>query len=194
MRENGDFGNDRRAHERRGQFGFTLIRVHFVHLPGEVVSEATIPDEAMDVFRTPGFTWRVGLSIIVVFGWLAFMIVWLFFYADEYDVFQNIAIFLVSVIVGIGILSAAWATWGMRYASRFGGHGTEWGKPKGTWILNTVAGLGWLIFIIVWLFFYADDYSGYQNLAIFIVSLLVLGAVSGSTWVVRWIRASRRRP
>lgn len=156
------------------------------------MSETTIPDGAKDIFGVPGFAWRVGLSILVVFGWLAFVIIWLFFYASDYDVFQNIAIFLVSIIISIGILAAAWATWGIRYASRFGGYGKEWRKPKGTWILNTIAGLGWVVFLIIWLYFYAGDYSGYQNLAILITSLLVLGAVTSSAWIVRCIRASRR--
>lgn len=158
------------------------------------MGEATTPSDDREILRTPGFAWRVGVSILVVFGWLAFVIVWLFFYAGDFDVFQNIAIFLVSIIVGIGILAATWATWGIKYAERFGGKTTECAKPKGTWILNTVAGLGWLVFLIIWLYFYADDYSGYQNLAIIITSLLVLGAVTGSTWVVQWIRASRRAP
>ncbi|MCU0852733.1 MAG: hypothetical protein MUC90_05715 [Thermoplasmata archaeon] len=157
------------------------------------MTEVHISDEERNMFRTPGFAWRVGLSIFVVFGWLAFVIVWLFFYAGDYDVFQNIAIFLVSIIVGIGILAGAWATWGIRYASQFGGHGTEWKMPAGGWILNTVAGLGWLVFLIVWLFFYAGDYNVYQNIAIVITSLLVLGAITSSTWVVRWLRALRRK-
>jgi hypothetical protein len=149
-------------------------------------------DEAKEFFRTPGFAWRVGLSILVVFGWLAFVIIWLFFFAGDYDVWQNIAVFLVSVIIGVGILAAAWATWGIKYASKFEKHDAECKKPKGTLILNTVAGLGWLMFLIIWLFFYAGDYSGYQNLAIFITSLLVLGAVTSSAWVVKLIRPSRR--
>ncbi|HEX7391349.1 MAG TPA: hypothetical protein VF374_00160 [Thermoplasmata archaeon] len=155
------------------------------------MSEAQAPKGEMEIFGTPGFAWRVGLSIFVVFGWLAFLIVWLFFYAGDYDVFQNIAVFLVSIIVGIGTLAAAWATWGIKYASKFGGQGCEWSKPKGTWILNTAAGVGWLIFLIIWLFFYAGEYNGYQNLAIFIVSLLVLGAVTSSAWIVRWMRGWR---
>lgn len=155
------------------------------------MGEVTIKEEATDPFRTPGFAWRVGLSIFVVFGWLAFVIIWLFFYAGDYGVFQNIAIFLVSVIVGIGILAGAWASWGIRYASKIGGQGKEWHSPKAGWIVNSVAGLGWLIFLIIWLYFYAGDYSGYQNLAIVITSLLVWGAVSGSAWLVRWMRGYR---
>jgi hypothetical protein len=157
-----------------------------------MMAEVEIPREPTDILSTPGFAWRVGLSILVVFGWLAFLIIWLFFYAGDYDVFQNIAIFLVSIIIGIGILAAAWATWGIKYASRFSGAGAGSMMPKGTWVLSAVAGLGWLVFLIVWLFFYAGDYNGYQNLAILITSILVLGAVTSSTWVVRWIRAARR--
>jgi len=155
------------------------------------MSGGEIPSEAREVFGTAGFAWRVGLSIFVVFGWLAFLLIWLFFYAGDYDVFQNIAIFLVSVIISIGILAGAWATWGIRYASKFGDKGAEWTRHRGTWILSTVAGLGWLVFLIVWLFFYAGDYNGYQNLAIFITSLLVLGAVASSTWIVRWLRVMK---
>ena len=155
-----------------------------------MVNDSDVPDEAKEFFRTQGFAWRVGLSILVVFGWLAFVIIWLFFYAGDYDVWQNIAILLVSIIVGIGILAAAWASWGIRYASKFEGKGAECAKPKGAQILNAIAGVGWLVFLVIWLYFYAGDYSGYQNLAIFITSLLVLGAVTGSVWVVRWIRAA----
>ncbi len=145
--------------------------------------------EEMDMFRTPGFAWRVGLSIAVVFGWVAFVIIWLFFEADKTSVFKNIAILLVSIIIGIGILAAAWATWGIRYASRF--HEPHMEKPKGTNVINGIAGVGWLIFLVVWLFNYAGNYNGYQNLAVFILSLMVLGAITGSVWVFKWIRVRR---
>ena len=143
------------------------------------------------MFRTPGFAWLVGLSIAVVFGWLVFLIIWLFFYAPDYGVFQNIAIFLVSVLVGVGILAAAWATWGIRYAKSMGEE-PHMEKPKGTTIVNAIAGIGWLIFIVIWLYNYAQNYNGYQNLAIFIASLMVLGAVTGSVWVLKWLKIRTR--
>jgi len=145
------------------------------------------PEVEKDVFRTPGFAWRVGLSIVVVFGWLVFLIIWLFFYAADFGVFQNIAIFLVSVLVGVGTLAAAWATWGIRYAKSMG-EGPHMEKPKGTTVVNIVACIGWLIFLVVWLFYYANNYTGYQNLAIFIASLMVLGAVTGSAWILKWLK------
>lgn len=152
------------------------------------MSEVKPVSEVPDFVKTAGFGWRVALSILIVFGWLAFLILWLFFYADDYGVFQNIAILLVSIIVGIGLLSAIWVTWGLRYAGQFGEHDWKMGKSTAAWVGNTAAGLGWIVFLIIWLFFYADDYSGYQNLAIFMASLLVLGAVTGSIWMVRWFR------
>jgi hypothetical protein len=145
------------------------------------------PQIEKDMFRTPGFAWRVGLSILVVFGWLAYLIIWLFFYAGDFGVFQNIAIFLVSIIVAIGVLAAAWATWGIRYAKSIGEY-PHMDKPRGATIVSAIAGVGWVIFLIIWLFYYAGDYTGYQNLAILIASLLVLGAVTGSAHALKWLR------
>src|SRR4030065_1244443 len=152
------------------------------------MSEEKPVSEVPDFVRPGGFGWRVGFSILIVFGWLAFLILLLFFYASDYAVFQNIAILLVSIIVGVGLLSALWVTWGLRYAGQFKGHECKMEKPMLAWVANTVAGIGWLVFLIIWLFFYAGGYNGYQNLAIFIASLLVLGAVSGSIWMVRWFK------
>ena len=63
----------------------------------------------------PGMAWRVGLSIICFFVLIAFLIVWLFFYADAYSVYQNIAVVIVSILVFLGVMGAAWASWGMKY-------------------------------------------------------------------------------
>lgn len=147
-----------------------------------------------EVLREKGFGWRVGVSIFTVFGWLAFLIIWLFFYASEHGVFQNIAIFMVSILVGVGILAGVWASWGIRYAATHRGVNEPKMHMKSRWstVISAVAGVGWLIFLIIWLFFYADNYSGYQNLAIFIASILVLCAITGSAWFVHWMRSWRK--
>lgn len=46
-----------------------------------------------------------------------------------------------------------------------------------------ISGLGWLISLIIWLFFFAEDLSVYQNIAVFLISLLVLGAINVLIWV-----------
>ena len=69
--------------------------------------------------ETPGFGWRVSLSIIVGIGWLVFLILWLFFYASAFTVYQNIAIILVSILIMSAILGASWASWGIKYGCTF---------------------------------------------------------------------------
>ena len=68
--------------------------------------------------KMPGLGCRVALSVVVGCLWLAFLVLWLFFLADKYSIYQNIAIFLVSVLAVGGILGAAWASWGMKYGGK----------------------------------------------------------------------------
>jgi fatty acid desaturase len=77
-------------------------------------------EEIMEPEKTPGFAWRVSLSIIVGIGWLVFLILWFFFYATDYTIYQNIAIILVSILIMCAILGASWASWGIKYGCRFG--------------------------------------------------------------------------
>ncbi len=75
--------------------------------------------EDKDIMKTKGFGWRVSFSIISVVGWLIFLIIWLFFYATDFNVYQNIAIFIVSLLAFGGIMGAVWAPWGIKYGDRF---------------------------------------------------------------------------
>ena len=72
-----------------------------------------------EIMKTKGFGWRVSLSIISVVGWLIFLIMWLFFYATNYNVYQNIAIFIVSILAFGGIMGATWAPWGIKHSHKF---------------------------------------------------------------------------
>ena len=150
-------------------------------------------DSHPEVWKIPGFGWRVATSIMIIIGWISFVILWLFFPADDYSIFQNLAIVIVSVLVGIGLLAAMWAPWGMRMAKMSGvEHPAQLGRPILMTIISIVSGIGWVVFLVVWLFNYADDYSGYQNLAVFILSLLVVGIVNGGGWAL-WSMMKRRR-
>jgi hypothetical protein len=163
--------------------------------PIEPTQPESWPEHAHpEVWMTPGFGWRVAVSILIAIGWLSFLILWLFFYAGSYDIFQNLAIMIVSVLVGIGLLGAMWAPWGMRMARKAGvEHPMHSHRPIVMTIISAVSGVGWLVFIIVWLFYSADDYSGYQNLAVLILSLLTVGIVNGGGWAV-WRMIKRHRP
>lgn len=65
---------------------------------------------------TGGLGWRTAVSIVVVFGWLVFFLLFVAFWAYQFSLFQNIMIFFASVVAGIGILGAMWASYGLRFA------------------------------------------------------------------------------
>ena len=75
-------------------------------------------DEFCEGEMPPGLGSRVGVSILVVFGWLIFLVVWLFFYASKFTVLESIGIAIVAFLVGLAILAAVWASWGMKYGKK----------------------------------------------------------------------------
>ncbi len=75
--------------------------------------------------ETPGFTWRVSLSVLVSFSLVIFLILWLLFYAGKFNIYQNIAAILVSLLIGIAILVSSWASWGIKYGYKYR---NEWEK------------------------------------------------------------------
>ena len=68
---------------------------------------------------TPGFAWRVSLSIIVFFAMIVFVVLWLFFYADAFTIYQNLAVLIAVILIFIAIMGASWAYWGIRYGRKF---------------------------------------------------------------------------
>jgi hypothetical protein len=69
--------------------------------------------------KTPGFGWRISLSILVAMAWLIFIVIWLFFYASHFTIYQNIAVLLASLLAVGASMGALWAMWGMRYCYEF---------------------------------------------------------------------------
>lgn len=68
--------------------------------------------------NTEGMGSRVTASIITTFGFAISLILWLFFYAGGYNVYQNIAVVVVMILAFVAIMGATWASWGMAQASR----------------------------------------------------------------------------
>jgi len=64
----------------------------------------------------PGGAWRAAVSAVVAIGWLIFLIAHLFFWAKYYTIYENIAIFLVSLLVLAAVMAPLWMIWGMKYA------------------------------------------------------------------------------
>lgn len=57
-----------------------------------------------------GIVWRIAVSIILIFGLLIFIIVWLLFFADGLSLSQNIAIVLIALLAFFGLQAAVWFT------------------------------------------------------------------------------------
>ena len=49
--------------------------------------------------------------------------------------------------------------------------------------ISVISGFGWLAFLVIWLFFYAETLSIYKNIAIFLLSILIVGAINAVTWI-----------
>jgi hypothetical protein len=81
------------------------------------------------IMQMPGFALRVSLSIVVAIAWLIFVVLWLFFYAADFSIFQNLAILLVSVLLLGAVLGPAWASWGIKQGMKYE---KEYRQPKRT--------------------------------------------------------------
>ena len=126
--------------------------------------------------------WRVSLSIIVGVVWLAFLLIWFFFYTDKYYWEQHVAIVLLSLLMLVIVLGIPWILWWLKNQSpqeiaMWKTQGFKWR----IWV-SFILGFFILIFLIYWFWFLAPPYRWYQNLIIFIVALLIIGGVMGAMW------------
>lgn len=63
-----------------------------------------------------GMSWRVTLSIVTFFASIATIIVWLFFFAENFNVYQNIVAVVLIILGFVAVMGATWAAWGMKQA------------------------------------------------------------------------------
>lgn len=133
--------------------------------------------------ETEGLAWRVSLSILVGVGWLVFLVLWLFFYAKGYAWEKNLAIFLLSLLLLIGVLGVPWAYWAFKQQTSV--EKEMWKQKEFQWRfwVSMLVGLSMILFLIYWFWALAEPYDIYQNLAIFIVSLLIAGGLVAAMWV-----------
>jgi heme/copper-type cytochrome/quinol oxidase subunit 4 len=64
-----------------------------------------------------GMGWRVAVTILAFFGSIIAVILWLFFYAGNYNAYQNLAVVVVIFLAFIAVMGAVWASWGMKQAA-----------------------------------------------------------------------------
>jgi hypothetical protein len=137
-----------------------------------------------DDTKARGLQWRAVFSVVAVFGWLIFLVIWLFFIASNFSALQNLAVLLVSFLLFLGSLIGVWVSWGLRYTQNpvpppGYAYGPRFDRRRST--LNGIAVIAWLTFLVIWLFFFATDFSLYQNLGAILASVLVIG---GTVWAI----------
>jgi len=109
--------------------------------------------------RTTGKEYGTLMSFI---AWMAFTIVWLFFFASGYGLFENVAVVFVAFLI-VGALNAI-----------------LWIPSHEGWRTKTSAlsGVAWLIFLIIWIVFFAIGFGFYENIGIGLASLLIVGLLN----------------
>ena len=134
--------------------------------------------------QPPG--WKVSISIIMGIGWIAFVIIWLAFFAgnEEYAFsgYQNFAIILISILVVIMVLGGSWAPWGIKQIPKEGKEIMKTAGFTSRVVVSIIIPMALMIFLIIWFFSYADNFDIYQNIAVFIVSILVMIGIMAAIW------------
>jgi cytosine/uracil/thiamine/allantoin permease len=72
----------------------------------------------------PGLGPRVAFSVIIVFAWLIYAIIHVVFLWKYFSTVQNIALLVIAFLLGLAILGAMWASWGIKISKDF----AEFGK------------------------------------------------------------------
>jgi hypothetical protein len=62
---------------------------------------------------------RISFSVFIGCLWVVFFVWWLFFNAESYTLYQNLAVFLISLILPGAVLCIMWVNWGMRYGMKW---------------------------------------------------------------------------
>lgn len=129
--------------------------------------------------------WKPSISIIVGVGWLIFIILWLAFYASNYPWEKNLSIFLLSILISFLLIGGMWAFWSLKMVPKIGWEVLKISGFRGRILTSIILPFAAMIFLIFWFWYYAEPYSVWQNIAILLVTLLVMGGILGALWA-RW--------
>ncbi len=69
--------------------------------------------------------WRGIASMVIFLGWVVFIVLFALWWAPSLDLFQNIVIFIASIVGAVLIVGMIWMSFGMRYG---------WEAPREKWM------------------------------------------------------------
>jgi hypothetical protein len=58
---------------------------------------------------------RIAGTVLIAVSWLAFFILYLAFWAGSFNIWQNIAVFLASLLIVGGLIAVMWILWGTKF-------------------------------------------------------------------------------
>lgn len=56
----------------------------------------------------------MAATVLVGTFWFAFIVLYLAFFAQSFDLWQKVAIFLASVAIAGGVIAASWIKWALK--------------------------------------------------------------------------------
>jgi len=54
---------------------------------------------------------RISATVVATVGWLAFIVLYLAFFAGSFDLWQKLAVFIASGAIVLGIIAIVWIRW-----------------------------------------------------------------------------------
>ena len=125
--------------------------------------------------------------------WLIFVIVYMVFYADSlgFTFFQNIAVLLSSVLVVGAVISIMWISFGLKQAKKSTDKISAGMIPGWRVSISAALAIGWVIFALLFIAFYSENFSFIENIAILLISLLIVGVLFILMWVSYGMRQAR---
>ena len=81
-----------------------------------------------EIFRIKGFKWRIIGTLVFFFALLLVLIYGFWFIWTAFGFWQYVAIFLVIILVGGGLMGVVWAPWSAKYKNEMDKYGKEFGE------------------------------------------------------------------
>jgi hypothetical protein len=71
----------------------------------------TFTSEAVDMNSMGA---KAAGTVVILFGWLAIIVLYLAFFAGSFDFWQKLAVFIASGAIVIGIVAVMWIRWAVK--------------------------------------------------------------------------------
>ena len=140
-----------------------------------------MPDKHASAMRRTTFT------MVLALGWLAALLVWWAFYAEDFTVSQKFAVSIISLLVAVGIVGTVWIPFALRYGDE--DEREMWEDRAFRWRVtaSVLVVMGVCALMVYWLWFPGKDYNWCRSLVVILV-LLIVGVIIMTPMWMGWGR------